>query len=74
MGEMDKPTRESGVWKPLGGEGATMKASDDDDVEGHKFTLGAQQRVDGDDDVEGHKQQRADEGDDDVEGHKQQQG
>ena len=31
---------------------------DDDDVEGHKFTLGAQQRVEDDDDVEGHKQTR----------------
>ena len=62
MSSQDKPTRESGVWRPYGGEGAQMKASgDDDDVEGHKFMVGA----DGDDDVEGHKQTRAIGDDDD---------
>lgn len=85
MGEQDKPTRDSGVWRPMGGEGAAQRASDDDDVEGHAQNRGAeraQTRAIGDDegDVEGHAQTRGAEraqsraaGDDeaDVEGHKQ---
>jgi hypothetical protein len=76
MGQQDKPTRESGVWRPMGGEGATQRASDDDDVEGHKFQERASQRVGDDEDVEGHKfqeraSQRVEGDDDDVEGHKQ---
>ena len=59
MGSQDKPTRESGVWRPMGGEGAVQRASDDDDVEGHKLQERAAQRgTPDDDDVEGHKQQR----------------
>ena len=49
----------SGVWKPMGGEGAQRdRIEGDEDVEGHKFTERAQRdRVEGDDDdVEGHKQ------------------
>ncbi len=79
MGEQDKPTRDSGVWRPMGGEGIQQKASDDDDVEGHAQARGAQRaqtRAIGDDegDVEGHAQTRgAQRGtpDDDVEGHRQ---
>jgi len=83
MGSQDKPTRESGVWRPLGGEGAAQRADGDDDVEGHKFMQNATgqrasgQRIEGDDDVEGHKLQERAAGqrgtpdDDDVEGHKQ---
>lgn len=83
MGEQDKPTRDSGVWRPMGGEGIQQKASDDDDVEGHAQTRGAeraQSRAIGDDetDVEGHASargaeraaQRGTPDDDDVEGHK----
>ena len=78
MGEQDKPTRDSGVWRPMGGEGAAQRASDDDDVEGHKFMERAAQRgTPDDDDVEGHAAQRGSQraaqrgtpGDDDVEGH-----
>ena len=84
MGQ-DKPERDLGVWRPMGGEGIQQKASDDDDVEGHAQTRGAtraqtrgaeraQTRAAGDDedDVEGHKQLLATPGDDDdVEGHQQ---
>jgi len=84
MGQ-DKPERDSGVWRPMGGEGIQQKASDDDDVEGHAQTRGAeraQSRAAGDDeaDVEGHAQTRgaeraqsraAGDDEDDVEGHKQ---
>ena len=69
MGE-NKPERESGVWRPMGGEGAAQRASgDEEDVEGHKFQpSGAQQRG-----VERGQQRAAQRGtpdEEDVEGHK----
>ena len=55
------------VYSRLGGESAqTLHASGDDDVEGHKFTVNAD-----DDEKPGTSSYRATEGDDaDVEGHK----
>ena len=56
-----------GVWKPIGGEGITQHASDEDDVEGHANTWRAPTErasserastprvADDDEDLEGHK-------------------
>ncbi len=64
MGTNDRPGQGDSVFNtPMGGESARTRATDDEDVEGHK----ARPATD-DEDVEGHKARPATD-DEDVEGH-----
>ena len=79
MGQ-DRPGDGDSVYQRMGGEGVKQRATDDEDVEGHKFQpSSAKERVQPDDeDVEGHKfqpssaKERATPEDEDVEGHAKQ--
>jgi hypothetical protein len=53
MGTTDRPGPGDSVFKPMGGESARTRATDDEDVEGH-----VKQRATDDEDVEGHARTR----------------